>query len=525
MNEFANLFSSKRIEKGLSQGEIASMLNVTRQAVSKWENGKAMPDITLMPQIAEILGVSIEELLTGNEPKKQVEVVEKIVVQEKEIIKPMPVRKILAIVLPIVLVVVLASSLMGVYIPRAIARNTPPPVTETPEPEIQYTEVLIKGKSDTDDSRFQAPLINNKAYYGLKMQFSSDYTLYITAPKGAVVTFNTSEADYTVPDGIKTTSTVIAEFDTAKTVEYSLFFKSEYFYNDNRFGEDKYTTGSCSLKWDTIETVGDPEVLGSLANKIVTHYYKYIVIDVTNCSEEDRVMVKQQIVVRQHMGFDNVTVPANSSYFTAIPRSENFDVKHYEIKSTGVQFVDTRILMQVHDYSSLYAGMQHNSHTVPISDFYILNYAGIDVDGGGNCDWYVGFINETNEDICLEIEEAPIEEINLFQTVEVKANGIKDYKRIYKLNLGNNRPELMYKMKGVEDMSGTSIGYFDENMSPFFNWSWGVGYESEWNDIVFRANRDASSSECYIIVKYYKDKDFCFAFDSWGRYEANRPAN
>ena len=81
MKEFARLFSLKRAEKGLSQDEIAARLNVTRQAVSKWENGNAMPDISLMPLIAEILDVSIEELMTGKEPEKQV--VEKVVVQEK----------------------------------------------------------------------------------------------------------------------------------------------------------------------------------------------------------------------------------------------------------------------------------------------------------------------------------------------------------------------------------------------------------------------------------------------------------
>ena len=132
MREFVKLFTSKRIELGLSQDEVAERLHVTRQAVSKWETGKAMPDVALMPQIAEILGVSVEELITGNEPAPRV--IEKVIIQEKEVKRPMPVRKILAIVAPIVLVVVLASALLGVYIPKAIAANTPP-IVETPEPE------------------------------------------------------------------------------------------------------------------------------------------------------------------------------------------------------------------------------------------------------------------------------------------------------------------------------------------------------------------------------------------------------
>lgn len=519
MNEFANLFSSKRVEKGLSQGEIASMLNVTRQAVSKWENGKAMPDITLMPQIAEILGVSIEELLTGNEPKKQVEVVEKIVVQEKEVVKPMPVRKIFAIVLPIVLVVVLASSLMGVFIPRAIARNTPPPVTETPEPEIQYTEVLIKGKSDTDDSRFQAPLINNKAYYGLKMQFSSDYTLYITAPKGAVVTFNTSEADYTVPDGVKTTSTVIAEFDTAKTVEYSLFFESDYFYYNDK--QDRYILGGALIKWQSSVNVGDPAVLGELAYKNITHYSKYIVIDVSNCSEEDRIKAKQQIVVRQHMGFENITVPANSSYFTAIPISYEFGAKHYVIKSDGVQYVNT--LNIAHDYSECSAVGQAIFNNLPISDFYVLGYQRVTFNGGEDGDFYIGLINETDTDIRLEIEEKPIEEIEIDQQVLFQSNNEKNHKTIYKLKV-NKEMKLMFKFQYVP-YTGNMFNMYDYyNMYSIYDYA--DGYESEWYQSGFYTLYYIKPGEYYIIVcSTSSQKDFLFEIVDWDEYWFNKPKN
>ena len=132
MADFATLLTQKRRELGLSQGELAKRLNVTRQAVSKWENGKGIPDISILTAISEVLGVSMDEMFTGKEPEKQI--VEKIVIQEKEVTKPMPARKILAIVAPIVLVVVLASALLGVYIPKAIAANTPP-IEDNTEPE------------------------------------------------------------------------------------------------------------------------------------------------------------------------------------------------------------------------------------------------------------------------------------------------------------------------------------------------------------------------------------------------------
>lgn len=59
-----------RRQKGLKQDEIAEILNVTPQAVSKWENDQTCPDIGLLPQLAKMLGVTVDELLTGstNEP-------------------------------------------------------------------------------------------------------------------------------------------------------------------------------------------------------------------------------------------------------------------------------------------------------------------------------------------------------------------------------------------------------------------------------------------------------------------------
>lgn len=54
-----------RKEKGIGQDILASQLGVTVQAVSKWETGGSMPDITLLPQIAEYFGVTMEELFYG----------------------------------------------------------------------------------------------------------------------------------------------------------------------------------------------------------------------------------------------------------------------------------------------------------------------------------------------------------------------------------------------------------------------------------------------------------------------------
>ncbi len=64
-NTLGQRISTLRKNKGLTQEELAHMLNVSAQAVSKWENDITCPDISLLPELAEILGVTIDELLSG----------------------------------------------------------------------------------------------------------------------------------------------------------------------------------------------------------------------------------------------------------------------------------------------------------------------------------------------------------------------------------------------------------------------------------------------------------------------------
>ena len=57
--------STLRRQKELTQENLAKELNVSAQAVSKWENDQTCPDISLLPELARILGVTVDELLTG----------------------------------------------------------------------------------------------------------------------------------------------------------------------------------------------------------------------------------------------------------------------------------------------------------------------------------------------------------------------------------------------------------------------------------------------------------------------------
>ena len=52
-----------RREHGLTQGEFGELLGVSTQAVSKWERELCYPDIFLLPDISNLIGISIDEML------------------------------------------------------------------------------------------------------------------------------------------------------------------------------------------------------------------------------------------------------------------------------------------------------------------------------------------------------------------------------------------------------------------------------------------------------------------------------
>ena len=59
---FGEILLQERKRRGLSQEELAGMVNVSRQAVSKWETGDAMPDLPKLMALADALNISLDEL-------------------------------------------------------------------------------------------------------------------------------------------------------------------------------------------------------------------------------------------------------------------------------------------------------------------------------------------------------------------------------------------------------------------------------------------------------------------------------
>lgn len=66
---------ANRKRMGMTQDQLAEHLGVTAQAVSKWENDQSCPDITMLPKLAELFGVSVDALLGRQESVRVAEVV------------------------------------------------------------------------------------------------------------------------------------------------------------------------------------------------------------------------------------------------------------------------------------------------------------------------------------------------------------------------------------------------------------------------------------------------------------------
>ena len=60
-----------RKDKKMTQQELADKIGVTDRAISKWENGRGMPDISLMKPLCEILDITLNELISGEKIDKK----------------------------------------------------------------------------------------------------------------------------------------------------------------------------------------------------------------------------------------------------------------------------------------------------------------------------------------------------------------------------------------------------------------------------------------------------------------------
>lgn len=101
--DIGNIIKEKRTENNLTQEDLAQKFFVTRQLISKWENGKSYPDLKQVVQISDLFGISLERLL-----KEDTEMVEELNFDTKR-------KKIFKLLLIIITVIVIAAvSFLGI---------------------------------------------------------------------------------------------------------------------------------------------------------------------------------------------------------------------------------------------------------------------------------------------------------------------------------------------------------------------------------------------------------------------------
>lgn len=99
-NKIGKYIASRRKEKGLTQQELGNKLFVTDKAVSKWERGLSLPDITILEKLADVLNTDIYNVLQV-EKKNNLDI-EKILNDERNKIKKELNKKIIIYILPII---------------------------------------------------------------------------------------------------------------------------------------------------------------------------------------------------------------------------------------------------------------------------------------------------------------------------------------------------------------------------------------------------------------------------------------
>lgn len=110
-----NLIKETRTELGLSQQQLADRLNLTRTTVSKWENGRGMPDISMLEPLSRELKLSISELIHGSrEPKETADeaIHEVIHISERRR------KKSRALIIALASLIVLLTAALLIFLPR-----------------------------------------------------------------------------------------------------------------------------------------------------------------------------------------------------------------------------------------------------------------------------------------------------------------------------------------------------------------------------------------------------------------------
>ena len=71
LNKIGKFISEERKKKNYTQKQLADILNISDRTISKWECGKGFPEVSLLQPLCKTLGISVNELLTGERLDKE----------------------------------------------------------------------------------------------------------------------------------------------------------------------------------------------------------------------------------------------------------------------------------------------------------------------------------------------------------------------------------------------------------------------------------------------------------------------
>lgn len=119
LEKIGRFIAECRKEKGITQAQLAEKINITDKAVSKWETGKGLPDVSIMIELCNILGINVNELLSGerlSEENYQEKANENIVNMIKVADKNRRIKnKMILIIVIIIAIFFVYGLLLGIY--------------------------------------------------------------------------------------------------------------------------------------------------------------------------------------------------------------------------------------------------------------------------------------------------------------------------------------------------------------------------------------------------------------------------
>lgn len=194
-----------RTEKEMSQGDLADALEVSRQSISKWENGVSVPELEKLVKLSEVFGVTLDTLVTGKEGEPQPTPEPQVVYIEKTLERKCAGAQKWCIVLCSLVCVLLVANLLAIFLKPGSKPETQPSSGPTqqeatdfqiPASEVSEIEIVWNGGNvcltaeDTDKITISG--VNEREHYSaehegslLRVQQRSDIKndLVITVPK------------------------------------------------------------------------------------------------------------------------------------------------------------------------------------------------------------------------------------------------------------------------------------------------------------------------------------------------------